>query len=128
MDEDGFIYFKQRLKRMIVTSGYNVYPSQLENIIDAHEAVLLSTVIGVKDDYKGQKIKAFIVLKDDVQVTEEVKQSVIEHCKKNIARYALPYEYEFRSELPKTLVGKVAFKVLEAEEEAKIAATEEENE
>ncbi len=128
MDEDGFIYFKQRLKRMIVTSGYNVYPSQLENIIDAHEAVLLSTVIGVKDDYKGQKIKAFIVLKDDVKVTEEVKQSVIEHCKKNIAKYALPYEYEFRSELPKTLVGKVAFKVLEAEEEAKIAATEEETE
>ena len=63
MDEEGFVYFKQRLKRMIITSGYNVYPSQVENAIDSHEAVLMSTVIGIKDDYKMQRVKAFVVLR-----------------------------------------------------------------
>ena len=67
MDEEGFIYFKQRLKRMIITSGYNVYPSQVENVIDAHPDVLMSTVIGVKDDYKMQRVKAFIVPKPGVE-------------------------------------------------------------
>lgn len=119
MDEDGFIYFKQRLKRMIVTSGYNVYPSQIENIIDAHDAVLLSTVIGVKDDYKMQKVKAFVVLKPGVEPTEAVRQSIFLHCRKNIAKYAMPYEIEFRDSLPKTLVGKVAYTVLEKEEAEK---------
>jgi len=120
MDADGFVYFRQRLKRMIVTSGYNVYPSQIENVIDAHEAVLLSTVIGVKDDYRMQRIKAFIVLKPGVKPTDEVKNSIREHCEKNIAKYALPREYEYRDELPKTLVGKVAYTVLEKEEEEKL--------
>ena len=63
MDEDGFVFFSQRMKRMIITSGYNVYPGQLENIIDGHEKVLLSCVIGVKDPYKVQKVKAFVVLR-----------------------------------------------------------------
>jgi len=119
MDEDGFIYFVQRLKRMIVTSGYNVYPSQIENIIDSHEAVMFSTVIGVKDDYRMQRIKAFIVLKPDFAPTEEIKASIQSHCEKNIAKYALPKEYEYRDSLPKTLVGKVAYRELEREEEEK---------
>lgn len=119
MDEDGFVYFRQRLKRMIVTSGYNVYPSQIENIIDAHEAVLLSTVIGVKDDYRMQRVKAFVVLKPGIKPTEEVKASIRAHCEKNIAKYAMPREFEYRDELPKTLVGKVAYTVLEKEEEEK---------
>lgn len=119
MDEDGFIYFVQRLKRMIVTSGYNVYPSQIENVIDSHEAVLFSTVIGVKDDYKMQRVKAFVVLKDGFTPSEEIEESIKEHCKKSIAKYALPSEYEFRDNLPKTLVGKVAYRELEKEEEAK---------
>ncbi len=117
MDEDGFIYFVQRLKRMIVTNGYNVYPSQIENIIDSHEAVSFSTVIGVKDDIKMQKVKAFIVLKPDFTPTDEIKASIKEHCEKNIAKYALPSEYEYRDDLPKTLVGKVAYRQLEKEEE-----------
>ena len=120
MDDDGFVYFVQRLKRMIVTSGYNVYPSQIENIIDSHEAVMFSTVIGVKDDYKMQRVKAFIVLKPEFSPTDEIKESIKEHCKKNIAKYALPSEYEYRDNLPKTLVGKVAYRELEKEEEAKI--------
>ena len=124
MDEDGFVYFKQRLKRMIVTSGYNVYPSQVENIIDSHPDVLMSTVIGVKDDYKMQRVKAFIVLKPGVEATEELKKQIMTHCAESLPRYALPREVEFRTELPKTLVGKVAFTVLEKEEEAKQKAKE----
>ncbi len=121
MDEDGFVYFVQRLKRMIISSGYNVYPSQIENVIDSHEAVMFSTVIGVKDDYKMQRIKAFVVLKPGVEPTEEVKASVRVHCEKNISKYALPSEYEYRDSLPKTLVGKVAYRELEKEEEEKQA-------
>ncbi|MBR2477140.1 MAG: acyl--CoA ligase [Clostridia bacterium] len=120
MDEDGFIYFVQRLKRMIVTSGYNVYPSQIENVIDSHEAVMFSTVIGVKDEVRIQKVKAFIVLKPGFTPTDEIKESIKSLCEKNIAKYALPREYEFRDNLPKTLVGKVAYRELEKEEEAKI--------
>ncbi len=119
MDEEGFVYFKQRLKRMIVTSGYNVYPSQVENIIDAHESVLMSTVIGVKDDYKMQRVKAFIVLKPGIPATEDLKKQILDRCAAHLPKYALPREIEFRSELPKTLVGKVAFTVLEKEEEEK---------
>lgn len=120
MDEDGFIYFVQRLKRMIITSGYNVYPSQIENVIDSHEAVAFSTVIGVKDDYRMQRVKAFIVLKPGFSPTEEVKASIKAHCEKSIAKYALPREYEFRDSLPKTLVGKIAYRELEKEEEGKV--------
>ena len=115
MDADGFVYFKQRLKRMIISSGYNIYPSQLENIIDGHEKVLLSCVIGVKDAYRGQKIKAFIVPAPGIEPSQELKQEILEHCSRHIAKYAMPREVEFRSELPKTLVGKVAYRVLEEE-------------
>lgn len=119
IDQDGFVYYKQRLKRMIISSGYSIYPSQLENVIDAHDAVLMSTVIGVDDPYKIQKIKAFIVLKPDVKPTDSIKDSIRIHCEKNIAKYAMPYEFEFRESLPKTLVGKVAYTILEAEEKEK---------
>ena len=115
MDEDGFVYFRQRLKRMIITSGYNVYPSQLENIIDGHDKVLLSCVIGIQDEYRGQKIKAYIVPMPGIEPTEALKQEILDYCSDKIAKYALPREVEFRTELPKTLVGKVAYRVLEEE-------------
>ena len=121
MDDDGFIYFKQRLKRMIVTSGYNVYPSQLENVFDAHEMVQMSCVIGVPDPLKMQKVNAFIMLKPGAAPTEENKQILMAYARKNIAKYALPYDIEFRENLPKTMVGKVAYRVLEEEELAKLA-------
>ena len=116
MDEDGFVYFRQRIKRMIITSGYNVYPSQIENVIDGHEKVLYSCVIGVKDPYKVQKVKAFVVLRPGVEPSDAVKDELMAWCKKQIAKYAMPYDIEFRSELPKTLVGKVAYRTLEEEE------------
>ena len=119
MDDEGFIYFSQRMKRMIVTSGYNVYPSQLENIIEGHPAVQRSCVIGVKDSLKMQRVKAFVVLKDKSQAGDAMRESIMAHCKKHIARYALPKEIEFRDSMPTTLVGKVAYTVLEKEEAAK---------
>ena len=119
MDEEGFIYFKQRIKRMIITSGYNVYPSQIENIIDSYEAVQMSCVIGVKDDYKMQRVKAFVTLKPGYEPSEKLLGDLMAYLKKNVARYALPKEIEFRSELPKTLVGKIAYTVLEKEEAEK---------
>ncbi len=118
MDQDGFVYFRQRIKRMIITSGYNVYPSQLENIIDGHEKVLLSCVIGIKDAYRVQKVKAYVVPMPGVEPTEELKQEILDYCKEHIAKYAMPREIEFRTELPKTLVGKVAYRVLEEEANA----------
>ena len=122
MDEDGYIYFKQRIKRMIITSGYNVYPSQLENILDAHELVQMSCVIGVPDPYKMQKVKAFVMLKPGIAPSEERKQELLAYCRKDIAKYAMPYDIEFRETLPKTLVGKVAYRELEEEELRKIEA------
>ena len=120
MDVDGFIYFRQRMKRMIITSGYNVYPSQLENIIDSHEKVLISCVVGVKDPYKMQKVKAFVVLRPGFEPTDEVRQELMDYCRQRIAKYAMPYEIEFRADLPKTLVGKVAYRVLEEEANAQV--------
>ena len=122
MDEDGFVFFSQRMKRMIITSGYNVYPGQLENIIDGHEKVLLSCVIGVKDPYKIQKVKAFVVLRPNYEPSDAIKQELFDYCRGQIAKYAMPYDIEFRTELPKTLVGKVAYRVLEEEEAERQAA------
>ena len=113
MDEEGFIYFRQRIKRMIVTSGYNVYPSQVENVLEGHPAVQRSCVIGVPDPLKMQVVKAFIVLKDGYTGDDAMKEELLAHCRKHIARYALPKEIEFRDSLPTTLVGKVAYTQLQ---------------
>ena len=122
MDDEGFIYFKGRAKRMIITSGYNVYPGQVENILDANELVQMSCVIGVPDAYKMQKVKAFVKLAADVPAYDETKQKLLAYCREHIAKYAMPYDIEFKDDMPKTLVGKVAYRVLEEEELAKLAA------
>lgn len=127
MDAEGFTYFRGRSKRMIVSSGYNIYPAQMENILDANRMVHMSCVIGVPDDYKMQKVKAFVVLKPEYQPTEDTWLKLMAYCKKHVAKYAMPYDIEFRETLPTTLVGKVAYRVLEEEELEKIAnLTEEE--
>ncbi len=120
MDEQGFVFFKGRAKRMIVTSGYNVYPAQIENILDAHEKVQMSCVIGIPDSLKMQKVKAFVKLAAGVEESNEVKAEILEHCRKYVAKYAMPYDIEFREEMPKTLVGKVAYRVLEEMELRKL--------
>ena len=119
MDTEGFIYFRGRAKRMIISSGYNIYPGQLENILDAHEKVQMSCIIGVPDPYRMQAVKAFVMLKPGVGANDETKEELLAYCRKHIAKYAIPKDIEFRDELPKTLVGKVAYRVLEEEEEEK---------
>ena len=124
MDDEGFIYFHGRAKRMIISSGYNVYPAQLENILDAHEKVQMSCIIGVPDAYRMQAVKAFVMLKPNVPANEETKEELMKYCREHIAKYAMPKDIEFRSELPKTLVGKVAYRQLEEEELAKLKNAE----
>lgn len=113
MDSDGFVYFRQRLKRIIISSGYNIYPSQLENILDGHEKVLQSCVIGVKDDYRGQRVRAYVVPMPGIAGDDALKEELLAYCRTRIAKYAMPREISFRTELPKTPVGKVAYRVLE---------------
>ncbi len=117
--DDHFIYFTQRLKRIIVSSGYNIYPTYLESVINSHEGVLTSTVIGVDHPHKGQVAKAFIVLKPGYKAGKKIEREIRELLERHVAIYALPASYEFRDKLPTTLVGKVAFKKLEDEERAK---------
>ena len=87
---------------MIITSGYNVYPSRIENVLDAHELVHMSCVIGVPDPYKMQKVVAFVMLKPDVKIShDEAEKILMEYCSKHIAKYAMPAYIEFRDNLPK---------------------------
>ena len=116
MDKDGYVYFKGRAKRMIITSGYNVYPSQLENIFDAHPYVQMSCIIGVPDSYKMEKVKAFVTLKAGVEKSEDTKKAIMDYARKHLAKYEMPYDLEFKDDMPKTLVGKVAYRKLEEEE------------
>ncbi|MCF0229990.1 MAG: acyl--CoA ligase, partial [Parasporobacterium sp.] len=119
MDEEGFVYFRGRIKRMIISSGYNIYPAEMENILDSHEMVHLSCVIGVPDPYRIQKVKAFVVLEPGFTPGDETKKAILSYCRKNIAKYAMPYDIEFRDSLPTTMIGKVAYRVLEQEELSK---------
>lgn len=112
IDDDGYVFFKSRLKRMIVSSGYNIYPGQIEQIILEHPYVDQCVVVGVPHPYKKEVVKAYIVLKKGIVLNSDVKKSIKSHCEKYIAKYALPYAYGYRKELPKTLIGKVAYKEL----------------
>lgn len=113
IDADGFVYFKGRIKRMIITNGYNVYPAELERVIDSCPSVRQSCVLGVNDPRRGQKIKAFAVLAEGAEEAA-AKAEINEALRLNVAKYALPREIEFRPELPVTDVGKVDWRALEA--------------
>ncbi|MDR0591552.1 MAG: AMP-binding protein [Candidatus Nomurabacteria bacterium] len=109
MDKDGYVFFAQRLKRMIISSGYNIYPNEVEDVIAKVPSVLLSTVVGVDDKYRGQVAKAFVVLKGRTKPSDKIKEEIMEHCRQNLAKYKWPRSIEFRKTLPKTKVGKVAY-------------------
>ena len=111
--DDGRIYYTSRLKRMIITNGYNIYPIELEEIISKCEYVESCTVVGVAHKIKNQVPKAVIVLKNGVKDTFEVREAIRKYCRKNIAKYAQPKEFEFRDSIPKTAIGKVAYRDLE---------------
>lgn len=122
MDEDGYVYFKQRIKRMIITNGYNVYPGPIENVIDGVDEVSYSCVIGVKDPRRMQRVRAYVVLRDGAEPSDALRKKIMDELSLHVARYALPKEIIFRDELPKTLVGKVAYRKLEEEANAEAEA------
>ena len=122
MDKDGFFYFKLRLKRMIKSSGFNVYPAQVEDVLYKHPDVLEACVIGIPDEKQVQKVKAFVVLKDLNKESKEMIEKLIDHCNENLIKWSCPREIEFTTQLPKTLVGKIDFKQLEEQEKEKLKA------
>lgn len=124
MDEDGFFYFKLRLKRMIKSSGFNVYPTQVEDVLRKHPAVDQACVIGVPDKAQVERVKAFVVLKPEYKdkKSDDLAQELIKHCRDHLIKWSCPREIEFRDELPQTKVGKIAFNVLEDEEKEKLKA------
>ena len=111
MDEDGFTYIVQRKKDMIIVSGFNVYPSEVEAVLFAHPAVMEVAVIGVPDAYRGEAVKAFVILKGSV-TEEELKR----HCEANLAEFKRPTKIEIRDSLPKSAVGKILRRVLRDEQ------------
>lgn len=115
MDEDGYFYIVQRKKDMIIVSGFNVYPNEVEEVLFTHPAVLEAAVIGIPDEYRGEVVKAFVVLKPDAQATEEALK---EHCGSRLAKYKWPAQIEFVASLPKSAVGKVLRRELRVMEEA----------
>jgi long-chain acyl-CoA synthetase len=114
MDEKGFIRIVDRKKDMILVSGFNVYPNEIEQVVAMHPGVLECAAIGVPDEHSGEVPKLFVVKKDP-QLTE---QDVLEHCKKELTGYKRPKYVEFRSELPKTNVGKILRRALREEKKA----------
>lgn len=116
MDTDGFFYFKQRLKRIIISSGMNVYPSQIEDVLDSHPEVALSCAIGVPHPHKMKSVKAFVSLKDPSKASKDLAKELISFCHEHLIKWSCPEEIEFRKDLPLTLIGKVAYGVLEKEE------------
>jgi long-chain acyl-CoA synthetase len=122
MSEEGFFYFKLRLKRMIKSSGMNVYPAQVEVVLYQHPDVRDACVIGVPDEAQIERVKAIIVLKDSSKAGPDLGKELIKHCQEHLIKWSCPREVEFRDSLPLTRVGKVAYTVLEQEEIAKLKA------
>ena len=120
MDADGFFYFRLRQKRMIKSSGMNVYPAQVEEQLYQHPDVLDACVIGVPDPKQVERVKAFVVLKEPDKAGPEKEKELIDFCRRDLIVWSCPREIEFRTELPLTLVGKVAFAELAAEEVEKM--------
>ena len=116
---NGIVYYTQRLKRMIVVSGFNVYPSMIENVILKHNAVDKVCVIGVPHPYKMHVAKAFVVLKNGVRESNKIKKEITEMCRKDLDMHSVPKEIEFKKVLPKTLYNKIDYKALEEEEKRK---------
>ena len=116
MDEEGYFYIVDRKKDMIISSGCNVYPRDIEEVFFENPKIQEACAIGIPHATRGESIKVFVVLKEGKTATQE---ELIEYCMDKLARYKLPTEIEFRDDLPKTNVGKILKKELRAEEMAK---------
>ncbi|MFF2483132.1 long-chain fatty acid--CoA ligase [Paenibacillus sp. NPDC058071] len=119
MDEEGYFTIVDRMKDVIIAGGFNIYPREVEEVLFEHPAVVEAAAIGVKDAYRGETVKAFIVLKEGLQVSEE---ELDRWCRERLAAFKVPHLYEFRSSLPKTMVGKVLKRKLTEETEPEPAA------
>ena len=113
MDEDGYFFVVDRIKEMIIVSGFKVYPREVDEVLYAHPAVLEAAAVGVRHASKGEVVKAFVVLRPGMKATA---QELMDHCRANLAPYKVPVDITFRSELPKTLIGKVLRRQLAAED------------
>jgi len=112
MDADGFFYFTVRLKRMIKSSGFNVYPAQVEAVLYQHPLVAEACVAGVPDPSQVERVQAFVVLKDKAQANADTERALIEHCRAQLIKWSCPRQIEFCAELPKTRVGKIDYRTL----------------
>lgn len=117
MDEKGYFYVVDRKKDMIIAGGFNIYPREVEEVLYEHEAIQECVVAGIPDPYRGETVKAYIVLKEGKTVTEDELNT---YCRQNLAAYKVPRFYEFRDELPKTAVGKILRRTLIEEEKQKL--------
>jgi long-chain acyl-CoA synthetase len=115
-DEDGYIFIVDRKKDMIIAGGFNIYPRDIDEVLFQHPKVAEAVSIGVKDKYRGETVKAFVVLKPGEKCTEE---EIIKFCKEKLAPYKVPKLVEFRDSIPKSAIGKILRKILREEEEAK---------
>jgi long-chain acyl-CoA synthetase len=122
MDEGGFFYFTGRLKRMIKSSGFNVYPAQVEAVLYQHPLVADACVVGVPDEAQVERVKAYVVLRDPAQKGEATEASMIAWCRERLIKWSCPREIEFRADLPKTRIGKIDYRALVEDHAAKHAA------
>lgn len=120
MDEDGFFYIVDRKKDIVIAGGYNIYPRDVEETLYSHPKIREAVVAGIPDQYRGETLKAYVVLREGCSATE---QEIIDFCRDKMARYKVPTAVEFRAELPKTLVGKFLRRVLVEEEKRKLGTT-----
>jgi long-chain acyl-CoA synthetase len=116
MDEDGYFYIVDRKKDMIIAGGFNIYPREVDEVLYEHPKVQEAVTVGIPDEYRGETVKVYIVLKPDEEATEE---EIIAYCRERLAAYKAPRMVEFRAELPKTMVGKILRRALREEEIAR---------
>ncbi|MFA7668605.1 MAG: AMP-binding protein, partial [Burkholderiaceae bacterium] len=122
-DADGYFYYRGRRDDVISTSGYRVGPGEVENALLEHPAVLECAVVGKPDRERGEIVKAFVVLRDDAELTEQFVREIQEHVKRTTAPYKYPREIEALDELPKTLTGKIQRKALRDLERSRLSGT-----
>ena len=121
MDADGYLYIVERKKDLIIASGFNVYPREVEEVLYMHPAVSEAAVVGVPDPYRGETVKAFVVLRPGASATD---QEIIAFCRERLAAFKVPRRVEFRTDLPKSQIGKILRRSLRDEERARVAAAE----
>jgi long-chain acyl-CoA synthetase len=115
-DEDDYFFIVDRKKDMVIAGGYNIYPREIDEVLFQHPKILDAVAVGIPDEYRGETLKAYVVLKEGESASEE---EVISFCREKLAAYKVPKSVEFRDELPKSAIGKVLRKILREEEEGK---------